>query len=125
MKGMTMKSSVRSTMKWLIGILLVLNVLGTIALPLYAAERADEGAAAAPPATAAAPAGADLNTIAVALVVGLSCIGAAYAVACVGSAAVGAVSEKSELFGRLLVFVGLAEGIAIYGVVIGLLILFR
>ena len=42
-----------------------------------------------------------------------------------GSAAVGALAEKPDLFGRLLIFVGLAEGIAIYGVIISILILNR
>jgi V/A-type H+-transporting ATPase subunit K len=48
-----------------------------------------------------------------------------YAVAKLGAAAVGALAEKPELFGRLLIFVGLAEGIAIYGVIISILILNR
>ena len=46
-----------------------------------------------------------------------------YAVAIVGSAAVGALAEKPELLGRLLIFVGLAEGIAIYGLIVAILIL--
>ena len=48
---------------------------------------------------------------------------AAYAVAKVGSAAMGAVSENPELMGRSLVFVGLAEGIAIYGLIIAIMLL--
>jgi V/A-type H+-transporting ATPase subunit K len=61
--------------------------------------------------------------IAAALVAGLSALGAAYAVAVVGGAAMGAVAEKPETAGRALVFVGLAEGIAIYGVIIAIMIL--
>jgi V/A-type H+-transporting ATPase subunit K len=60
-----------------------------------------------------------------ALATGMSSLGAGYAVAKLGTAAVGALAEKPELFGRLLVFVGLAEGIAIYGVIISILILNR
>lgn len=56
---------------------------------------------------------------------GLSAVGAAYAVAHVGSSAVGALAEKPELLGRVLIFVGLAEGIAIYGLIIAILILNR
>ena len=56
---------------------------------------------------------------------GLSALGAGYAVAHVGSAAVGALAEKPELMGRVLVMVGLAEGIAIYGLIISILILNR
>ncbi|MCE2969346.1 MAG: ATP synthase subunit C [Burkholderiales bacterium] len=55
----------------------------------------------------------------------MSALGAGYAVAKLGTAAVGALAEKPELFGRLLIFVGLAEGIAIYGVIISILILNR
>ena len=53
----------------------------------------------------------------------VSSLGAAYAVGVVGTAAMGAMTEKPELFGRLLIFVGLAEGIAIYGVIVSVLIL--
>jgi V/A-type H+-transporting ATPase subunit K len=61
--------------------------------------------------------------MAAALATGLSCIGAAYAVAQVGAAAVAAISEKPELMGRMVVLVGLAEGIAIYGLIISIMIL--
>jgi V/A-type H+/Na+-transporting ATPase subunit K len=55
----------------------------------------------------------------------LSAAAAGYAVAQVGSAAVGALAEKPELMGRVLVMVGLAEGIAIYGLIVAILILNR
>jgi V/A-type H+-transporting ATPase subunit K len=61
--------------------------------------------------------------IGAAISAGLASLGAAYAVAVVGSAAVGAMAEKPELLGRLLIFVGLAEGIAIYGLIVAVLIL--
>ena len=54
-----------------------------------------------------------------------SSLGAAYAVARVGTAAMGAIAEKPELFGRLVIFIGLAEGIAIYGLIVSVLILNR
>ena len=60
-----------------------------------------------------------------ALVAGLSAMGAAIAVAVVGSAALGAMSEKPEIAGRALVFLGLAEGIAIYGLIVAIMILGR
>lgn len=63
--------------------------------------------------------------LAAAIATGLSSLGAAYAVATLGSAAIGALTEKPELFGRLLILVGLAEGIAIYGVIVSVLILNR
>jgi V/A-type H+-transporting ATPase subunit K len=56
---------------------------------------------------------------------GISTAAAAHAVARLGSAAIGALAEKPDLFGRLLIFVGLAEGIAIYGLIVSILILNR
>lgn len=64
-----------------------------------------------------------LGYIAAALVTGLSCIGGGIAVASAASAALGAISEDDSLFGRSLIFVGLAEGIALYGLIISFMIL--
>ena len=64
-----------------------------------------------------------LGYIAAALAVGLGCLGAGLAVGSTASAAVGAVAEKEEMAGKALVFVGLAEGIAIYGLIIAIMIL--
>ncbi|MBI3462207.1 MAG: hypothetical protein HY000_03985 [Planctomycetes bacterium] len=61
----------------------------------------------------------------VALATGLAVLGASYAVAVVGSAALGAIAEKPQLFGRTLVFIGLAEGLAIYGLIVSILMLGR
>lgn len=61
--------------------------------------------------------------IAIAVTVSMSCLGAAYAVGKVGAAAMGAASERPELMGRALIFVGLAEGIAIYGLIIAIMLL--
>ncbi len=58
-----------------------------------------------------------------AIAVAGSSIGAAIAVAYTGAAAVAAMSERPELFGRALVIVGLSEGIAIYGLVVAILLL--
>jgi V/A-type H+-transporting ATPase subunit K len=58
-----------------------------------------------------------------ALSTGLACIGAGIAVGIAGAAAIGGITEKPEVFGRALVFVGLAEGIAIYGLIIAVMIL--
>jgi V/A-type H+-transporting ATPase subunit K len=60
--------------------------------------------------------------ISAAISVGIGSLGAGYAVGKVGSAALGAASEKPEMLGRSLVFVGLAEGIAIYGLLIAILL---
>lgn len=61
--------------------------------------------------------------LAAAVATGFGCVGAGIAVAYVGAAAVGAVGEKPEVAGRTLIFVGLAEGIAIYGLIIAIMIL--
>lgn len=60
-----------------------------------------------------------------AMAAGVAALGAGYAVAQVGTAALGALAEKPDLFGRVLVMVGLAEGIAIYGLIVAILILNR
>jgi V/A-type H+-transporting ATPase subunit K len=61
--------------------------------------------------------------LAASIATGFGCVGAGIAVAYVGAAAVGAVGEKPEVAGRTLIFVGLAEGIAIYGLIIAIMIL--
>lgn len=82
--------------------------------------------AQAPAAASGVPADAwGWGLMAAALSTGLSSLAGGYAVARLGTAAVGAMAEKPDLFGRLLIFVGLAEGIAIYGVIISILILNR
>jgi V/A-type H+-transporting ATPase subunit K len=63
--------------------------------------------------------------LAAALATGFGCLGAGIAVAYVGSAALGVIGEKPELTGRALIYVGLAEGIAIYGLIIAIMILTR
>jgi V/A-type H+-transporting ATPase subunit K len=54
---------------------------------------------------------------------GTALIGAAIAVAYAGAAALAAVSERPEIFGRAMVIVGLAEGIAIYGLIVAIIII--
>lgn len=80
--------------------------------PVYAAEP-----------TAVAGTAAGLGYIGAALAVGLSGIGGGIAVASSASAALGALSEDSSVFGKSLIFVGLAEGVSLYGLVIAFMIL--
>lgn len=61
--------------------------------------------------------------IAAALAVGLSSLAAGLAVGLIGASALGAISEKPEISGKALIFLGLAEGIAIYGLIISIMIL--
>ncbi len=61
--------------------------------------------------------------IAAAASVGISTIAGAIAVGMVGAAAMGVVGERPEVAPRALIFVGLAEGIAIYGLIVSVMIL--
>ena len=60
----------------------------------------------------------------VAFITGVSVLGAAYAVAHIGSAAIGAASEKPEMMGRSLVFVALGEGLAVLGLAVAFVLMF-
>lgn len=64
-----------------------------------------------------------LGYIAAALSTGLSCVGGGIAVASAASAALGAISEDSSALGKSLIFVGLAEGVCLYGLIISFMIL--
>ena len=74
-------------------------------------------------AAAKDPGSARVAFIAAAIAVGLGSAAAGLAVGMVGTAAIGAVGEKPDLAGRAIIFVGLAEGIAIYGLIIAIMIL--
>lgn len=64
-------------------------------------------------------------SLAAALATGVATLSAGIAVSNTGAAALGAIAERPETFGRALVFVGLSEGIGIYGLIIAVLILNR
>lgn len=67
--------------------------------------------------------GKGLALLGVGLPTGLAAIGAAIALGPIGSAALAVIAEKPEMFGRTLIYMGLAEGIAIYGLVMSILLL--
>lgn len=67
--------------------------------------------------------GLGLALIGIGIPTGLAAIGAGIAVGPVGAASLGIISEKPEMFGRTLIYLGLAEGIAIYGLVVTILLL--
>jgi V/A-type H+-transporting ATPase subunit K len=107
-------------------LVLALTVLAGVATTLMLITVGTAGAGeVAAPLTAVNPQIVAWGLVAAAMSTALGAIGAGYAVARVGSAAVGAIAEKPELFGRALVLVGLAEGIAIYGLIVSILILNR
>jgi V/A-type H+-transporting ATPase subunit K len=72
---------------------------------------------------AASNSGAGSAFIGAGIAIAGSAIGAGIAVAYTGAAALAAISEKPEMFGRAMVIVGLAEGIAIYGLVIAVVLI--
>ena len=67
--------------------------------------------------------GTGLAIIGVGLPTALSTLGAGYAVASIGAAALAVLAERPEIFGRTLIYLGLAEGLAIYGLVVSILLL--
>ena len=122
----------RTGMTILAGIGAVL-MAGALVL-LVAALTAGSAGAATGPAAAAAHAAATTAASSVtaansaallgaAIAVAASTIGAGIAVAYAGAAAMAAMSERPELFGRAMVIVGLAEGIAIYGLIVGIILI--
>ncbi len=66
---------------------------------------------------------AGFGYLAAALSTGLSCVGGGIAVASAASAALGAISEDPSALGKSLIFVGLAEGVCLYGLIISFMIL--
>ncbi len=104
---------------------LFLYVVGLAGVLFFAvddalAQHAEEAAAATEVTL-----GLGLALIGVGIPTALATIGAGIAVGPVGSSALATISEKPEMFGRTLVYLGLAEGIAIYGLVVSILILGR
>jgi V/A-type H+-transporting ATPase subunit K len=87
---------------------------------------AAEGTSQAPALAQEQQAGAGgMALLAASIAVAGGCIGAAIAVAYTGAAALAAMSERPELFGRAMVIVGLAEGIAIYGLIVAIILIGR
>ena len=86
------------------------------------AEMVLQAAAAAEPASSA---GGWAALLGAAIAVAGASIGAAIAVAYTGAAVLAAVSERPELFGRAMVIVGLAEGIAVYGLIVAIILIGR
>jgi V/A-type H+-transporting ATPase subunit K len=108
-------------------VLVLLNgLMLCVALGLVViATAGDHASASALPAVATTAASATNGSalIGAAIAVAGSSIGAAIAVAYTGSAALAAISERPELFGRAMVIVGLAEGIAIYGLIVSIILI--
>ncbi|MGW1622495.1 ATP synthase subunit C [Streptomyces sp. NPDC002172] len=109
----------RHAFRWLLATNLVLltGACAVLATALSAPAQASAQAAAG---------GGGVNgsaLIGAAIAVAGASIGAAIAVAYTGAAALAALSERPEMFGRAMVIVGLAEGIAVYGLVVAILLI--
>lgn len=110
---------------WLKGGLLANFVLFGLGLAGVMLLGVQEVMAAEPVAGAAVEItlGKGLALLGIGLPTGLAAIAAALALGPIGSAALAVIAEKPEMFGRTLVYMGLAEGIAIYGLVMSILML--
>jgi V/A-type H+/Na+-transporting ATPase subunit K len=115
------RPAVRRTLFVVNGVVMLIGLAMVIAI--VAAFPAEAAGAAQDSAETAQANGAAL--IAAAIAVAGSSLGAAIAVAYTGAAALAAMSERPELFGRSMVIVGLAEGIAIYGLIIAIILIGR
>lgn len=102
-------------------VMVAMIVMALSGNPVYA--QGEAGAAATAAATGISM-GEGFKYLAAALSTGMATIGTGLAVGSVGSSAIGAVSEDSTILGKTLIYVGMAEGIAIYGMIISILILF-
>jgi V/A-type H+/Na+-transporting ATPase subunit K len=103
-----------------LNIVLALGIIG-FGLVWLASPQTVMAAGLVAPASAADP----YASLAAAAASAMATISAGFAVSNTGAAALGAIAEKPEVFGRALVFVGLAEGIGIYGLIVAVLILNR
>lgn len=111
-----------------LGVVVALDaVLALAALVVLAVAVAGGPVSAHPSVAAAAQQGGSSASwaalLGAAIAVAGSSVGAAIAVAYTGAAALAAMSERPELFGRAMVIVGLAEGIAIYGLIVAIILI--
>lgn len=98
----------------------ILMVAGFFSLSAQNAENVESETAVEQQAPAST---SSMKYVAAAVAVGLACIAGGMAVGKIGVAAMGAMSENAELSGKALPFVGLAEGICLWGFLVGLLII--
>ena len=107
------KRSIAANIVMFFGIVVIAAVMLFVSEPVQAVEAASDGMATG------------LGYIAAALATGLSCVGGGIAVASAASAALGAISEDPTALGKSLIFVGLAEGVCLYGLIISFMIIGR
>lgn len=126
---MAVRIAFRSHSRAALGVLLAVNA-GLIAAAVTVIVAASNAGPVAAQSAAAVATAEDATSssnwaalLGAAIAVAGSSIGAAIAVAYTGAAALATMSERPELFGRAMVIVGLAEGIAIYGLIIAIILI--
>ena len=117
MKGINTAFSVIAVILIIAGLIVVISPFGLMAQ--------EEAAQPEAPVKSSGLSGsaAGMAFLAAGLALGVSVIGAAIALSKIGSAAVASIAEKPEITGRVIVFAGLAEGLAIWGLIVAVLIL--
>lgn len=98
-------------------------VIGTVVAMPVISSAASAGEAADAAVNAADGVAQGLGFIAAALATGMSCIGGGIAVAGAATSAIGAISENPQTFAKALIFVAMAEGVALYGLLVSLQII--
>ena len=106
------KKALGTNVFFFFGALIIAGIMLFAGDPVHAAEAAETASNAT-----------GLGYIAAALSTGMSCVGGGIAVASAASAALGAISEDSSVLGKSLIFVGLAEGVCLYGLIISFMII--
>ena len=121
-----MENKLRLTITLTAGLILAVACVFGLGVSAFAASAGGDSPSAEQPAPSVKrldPAETIAFAISVAVTASFACASAAYAVGRVGAAALGAASERPEILGRALLFVALAEGIAIYGLIIAIVLL--
>ena len=106
------KRAIGANVFFFFGALVIAGIMLFAGVPVQAAD-----------AAAVSDSAVGFGYLAAALSTGLSCVGGGIAVASAASAALGAISEDSSALGKSLIFVGLAEGVCLYGLIISFMIL--
>ncbi len=102
---------------------LAANLVMFFGTMIFAGAVMFSGTALAAGEAASSAGAAGMGYLSAALSTGLSCLGGGIAVSAAASAALGAISEDGSILGKSLIFVGLAEGVCLYGLIISFMIL--
>ena len=108
------KRSIAANIVMFFGVIVIAGVMLFVSDPVQAAQSAGDAGMST-----------GVGYLAAALATGLSCVGGGIAVASAASAALGAISEDPSALGKSLIFVGLAEGVCLYGLIISFMIIGR